>query len=80
MYPIILPLVMATWYGRLSSLTLLLQVIYEKETSEFKRVKQRLKTDLVSDPTRVERLGKYIFPFENFIEFADLEEGKSTMK
>ena len=35
------------------------QLVLEKENSEFKPVKLRLKIDLVSYPARVEGLGKY---------------------
>ena len=35
------------------------QLVYEKENSEFKPVKLRLKIDLVSYPARAEGLGKY---------------------
>ena len=34
------------------------QIVYEKENSEFKPVKLRLKIDLVSYPARAEGLGK----------------------
>ena len=36
------------------------QLVYEKETSEFKAVKLRLKFDLVKYPARAEGLGKYV--------------------
>ena len=35
------------------------QLVYEKENSEFKPVKLRLKIDLVSYPAQAEGLGKY---------------------
>ena len=38
------------------------QLVYEKENSEFKPVKLRLKIDLVSYPARTEGLGKYVSP------------------
>ena len=36
-----------------------MQLVKEKENSEFKSVKLSLKIDLVSYPARVEGLGKY---------------------
>ena len=56
MNPIILPPAM----GRLSSLALVRQPVYEKEISEFKPIKPCLKIDLVSHTVRVEGLGKYM--------------------
>ena len=45
--------------GRLDSSALVRQLVLEKENSEFKPVKLRLKTDLVSYPAQAEGLGKY---------------------
>ena len=44
------------WVG---SSTLVRQLVQEKENSEFKPVKLRLKIDLMSYPARAEGLGKY---------------------
>ena len=45
----------------MSSSALVRQQILEKENSEFKPAKLRLKIDLVSYPARAEGLGKYIY-------------------
>ena len=46
------------------------QLVYEKEYSEFKPVKLRLKLDLVSYPARAEGLGKYaIYEGRQFVFF-----------
>ena len=62
MNPIILPRAMGKKQDRLVSSALVWQLIYEKENSEFKLVKLRLKIDLVSYPARAEglvnRIGK----------------------
>ena len=55
MNPPLLPLVL----GTLGSSALVRQPVYEKENSEFKLVKLRLKIDSVSHLARVEGLGKY---------------------
>ena len=44
-----------------SSSALVRQLVQEKENSEFKPVKLRLKIDLVSYPARAEGLGKYLY-------------------
>ena len=62
MNPIILPPAMGKQQGRLGSSALVRQLVQDKENSEFKLVKLRLKIDLVSYPARVEGLGKYIYP------------------
>ena len=46
-------------YGRQCSSALVKQLVLEKENSDFKSVKLRLKIDLVSYPARAEGLGKY---------------------
>ena len=56
MNPIILP---PATKDRLGSSALVRQLAYEKEYSESKPVKPRLKIDLVSYPARAEGLGKY---------------------
>ena len=56
MNPIILP--MGKYLGTLGSSALVRQLVLEKENSELKPVKLRLKTDLVSYPARAEGLGK----------------------
>ena len=43
----------------MGSSALVRQLVQEKENSEFKPVKLRLKIDLVSYPARAERLGKF---------------------
>ena len=58
MNPVILPPAMGKYLGRRGSSALMRQLAYEKENSEFKPVKLRLKTDLMSYPARAERLGK----------------------
>ena len=58
MNPIILPPAMGKLEGRLGSSALVRQLAKEKENSEFKPVKLRLKIDLVSYPVRAEGLGK----------------------
>ena len=45
---------------KLGSLTKVWQLVSEKENFEFKPVKLRIKTDLVSHPDRAEGLGEYI--------------------
>ena len=52
MNPVILPLTMVKKKSRLGSSA----TVYEKENSEFKPVKLRLKIDLVSYPARAEGL------------------------
>ena len=44
----------------MGSSALVKQQVYEKENSEFKPMKLRLKIDLVSYPSRVEGVGKYV--------------------
>ena len=56
MNPIILPPTMGKYEDRLGSSALVRQLVYEKENSEFKPVKLRLKIDLVSYPARAEGL------------------------
>ena len=57
---IILPPAMGKQQGRLGSSALVRQLVQEKENSEFKPVKLRLKKiDFVSYPARAEGLGKY---------------------
>ena len=56
---IILPPAMGKYFGKLGSLVLARQPVYEKENSEFKPVKLRLKIDLVTHPALTEELGKY---------------------
>ena len=56
MNPIILPPAMGKWLGRLGSSALVRQLVLEKENSELKPVKLRLKIDLVSYPARAEGL------------------------
>ena len=46
--------------GRLGSLTLIWQLVLEKENSKFKPVKLCLKINIVSHPACVKGLGKYI--------------------
>ena len=53
---IILPPAMGKQQGRLCSSALVRQLVQAKENSEFKPVKLRLKTDLVSYPARAEGL------------------------
>ena len=60
MNPIYLPPAMGKYLGRLSSLSLIQQLVYEKENSEFQPVKLRLKTDLVSHFACAEGLNKYM--------------------
>ena len=55
MNPIILPPAMGKLYSRLDYSALVRQLVYEKENSEFKSVKLRLKIDLVSYPARADR-------------------------
>ena len=55
----ILPPAMGKQQGRLRSSGLVRQLVQEKENSEFKPVKLRLKIDLMSYPARAEGLGKY---------------------
>ena len=63
MNPLILPPAMGKQQDGLGSSALVRQLIQEKENSEFKPVKLRLKIDLVSYPARVEGLGKqYLYP------------------
>ena len=45
--------------GQTVSSALVRQLVYEKENSEFKPIKLRLKIDLVPYPARAEGLGKY---------------------
>ena len=59
MNPNILPPAMSKQQGRLFSSALVGQLVQEKENSEFKPVKLRLKIDLVSHSTQAEGLGKY---------------------
>ena len=59
MNPIILPPAMGKLNGRLGSSALVRQLVLEKENSEFKPVKLRLKIDLVSYRALAEGLGKY---------------------
>ena len=59
--PIILPPAMGKQQDRLGSSALVRQLVQEKENSEFKPVKLRLKIDLVSYPARAEGLGKQEF-------------------
>ena len=66
MKPIILPPAMGKQQDRLGSLALVRQLVQEKENSEFKSVKLRLKIGFVSYPARAEgqvnricRYGKY---------------------
>ena len=56
MNPIILPPAMGKSSGRLGSSALVGQLLSEKENSEFKPVKLRLKIDLVSYPARAKGL------------------------
>ena len=56
MNPIILPPAMGKQQDRLGSSALVRQLVQEKENSEFKPVKLRLKIDLVSYPVRAEGL------------------------
>ena len=56
MNPIILPPAMGKQQGRLGPSALVRQLVQEKENSEFKPVKLRLKIDLVSYPARAEGL------------------------
>ena len=53
---IIQPPAMGKYLGRLGSSALVRQLVKEKENSEFKPVKLRLKIDLVSYPARAEGL------------------------
>ena len=57
--PNILPQAMGKQQSRLGSSALVRQLVQEKENSEFKPVKLRLKIDLVSYPARAEVFGKY---------------------
>ena len=59
MNPIILLPAMGKQQGILGSSALVRQLVQEKENSELKPVKLRLKIDLVSYPARAEGLGKY---------------------
>ena len=61
MNPIILPLAIGKEMARLGSLTLVWQLVKEKENSKFKPVKFCLSIDFVSHPTQVEVLGMYIY-------------------
>ena len=56
MNPLILPPAMDKQQDRLGSSALVRQLVQEKENSEFKPVKLRLKIDLVSYPARAEGL------------------------
>ena len=56
MNPIILPPAMGKQQDRLGSSALVRQLVQEKENSEFKPVKLRLKIDLVSYPARAQGL------------------------
>ena len=56
MNPLILPPAMGKQQDGLGSSALVRQLVQEKENSEFKPVKLRLKTDLVSYPARAEGL------------------------
>ncbi len=56
MNPIILPPAMGKQQDRIGSSALVRQLVQEKENSEFKPVKLRLKIDLVSYPVRAEGL------------------------
>ena len=56
MNPIILPPAMGELLGRLGSSALVRQLVEEKENSELKPVKLRLRIDLVSYPVRAVRL------------------------
>ena len=56
MNPIILPPAMSKQKGRLGSSALVRQLILEKENSEFKPVKVRLKINLVPYTARAEGL------------------------
>ena len=55
MNPTILHLAMGKYLGKLDFSTLLWIPVYEKENSEFKPIKLRLKIHLVSLPTYAER-------------------------
>ena len=59
MNPIILPPAMGKLKDRLGSSALVRQLVYEKENSEFKPAKLRLKIDLVSYPARAGGVGKF---------------------
>ena len=61
MNPIILPPAMVKQQDRLGSLALVKQLVWEKENSEFKPVKLRLKIDPVSYPARAEGLVNRIY-------------------
>ena len=61
MNPIIPPPAMGKQQDRLGSSALVRQLVQEKENSEFKPVKLRLKIDLVSYPARVEGLVNMIY-------------------
>ena len=50
------PSILPPAISRLNFLTLVWQLVYEKENFEFEPVKLRLKTDPVSHPVRAERL------------------------
>ena len=56
MDPTIFAQAMGEYVSRLGSLTLVWQLVWEKENSEFKPVTLRLKIDLMSYPARVEEL------------------------
>ena len=62
MNPTILPVALVKLQSRLGSSALVRHLVREKENSEFKPGKLRLKIDLVSYPARVEGVGKYIMP------------------
>ena len=65
MNPIILPPAMGKQQDRLGSSALMRHLVQEKENSEFKPVKLRLKIDLVSYPTRAEGLVNIIMTFNS---------------
>ena len=50
------PIILLLLANRLGSSALVMQLVWEKENSEFKPVKLRLKIDLVSYPARAEGL------------------------
>ena len=62
----IFPSAMSIKQGRLSFLTFVWQLVYEKENSEFEPVKLHLKTDLVSHGSCAEGLvNTYIYTWVN---------------
>ena len=60
MNPIIIPLALSKIAGKLGSLALIRQLVKEKENSEYKPVKLRLKVGLVPHASLLVGLGKYI--------------------